>query len=321
MAEGKPIRVAREAGLTASPRPGGAGPRGQRPAPLRPQELSEHRERRVRLGSYLLGFCLLLGLAWLGLYIAAAFPPNGVPSTVFGNVLDYTSDAPVVNATVTLENTTLSTTTDSTGNFTLPSVPSGAVHVRIDAEGYRNTTFALFILPQTGSAPSLYNGFHLLVQRGDGPNFEDAVGARTASVEACLAIFGVGVALNALGFMASRTRRRYGHAVLGSVGAFLSVGFYLGPLLGLVAYILLRGARESFADRRSLFSPGTGPALYAEDDEDEDDDEGAGGDDEEGGAAADEDGDEGDLEQGAADKGEPPKSEGDKPEAPKGGSP
>ncbi len=276
MAEGKPMRVAREAGLTASSRAGGAGSAGQRPSRLRPGELAESRERRVRLGGYLLGFSLLLGLAWIGLYLAAAFPPTDVPSTFYGTVLDYSSDAPIANATVAIENTALANTTDAAGNFTLQGVLSGPVRVVIKAAGYRNTTFALFILPPNSGSPSIYNGYRLLVQRGEGEAFEDAVGPRTASIEACLAIFAIGIVLNAVGFMASRTRRRYGHAVLGAVGAFLSVGFYLGPLLGLVAYILLRGGREVFADRRSLFSPGTGPPLYDEEDErdgDEEDDE------------------------------------------------
>ena len=282
MADPKPVRVAREAGLTASPRSGAAGPQGQRQARLRPGELALHRERRVRVGSYLLGFSLLLGLAWMGLYLAAAFPATGVPSTLVGTVLDYTSDAPVVNATVSIENTTLSTTSDEAGNFTLYGVPSGPVRVRIDAAGYRNTTFALFILPPSSGDPGIYNGFRLMVQRGDGPLFEDAVGPRTASVGACLAIFAVGIVLNAVGYLATRTRRRYGHAVLGAVGAFLSVGFYIGPLLGLVAYILLRGAREAFKDRRSLFGAATGPPLYDEEDEGEDHEGNEGDEDDEG---------------------------------------
>lgn len=267
MADPKPLRVAREAGLTASRGSSAGGPAGPRGPRLRPAELAEHRLRRVRLGSYLLGFSLLLGLAWMGLYLAAAFPPTGVPSTLVGTVLDYTSDSPVVNATVSIENTTLSTASDAAGNFTLTGVPSGPVRLRIDAAGYRNTTFALFILPPSSGDPKIYNGFRLMVQRGDGPVFEDAVGPRTASVGACLAIFAVGIVLNAVGYLSTRTRRRYGHSVLGAVGAFLSVGFYIGPLLGLVAYILLRGAREAFLDRRSLFSPGTGPPLYDEEEE------------------------------------------------------
>lgn len=176
-----------------------------------------------------------------------------------------------MNATVAIEDSTLSTTTDAAGNFTLPGVPSGAVRVRIDAAGYRNTTFGLFLLPRSSGNASPYEGFRLMIQRGDGPVIVDEVGPRTALLGTCLAIFAVGIVLNAVGFLSTRTRRRYGHAVLGSVGAFLSVGFYIGPLLGLVAYILLRGAREAFSDRRALLSPGTGPPLYDEGDEEGDD--------------------------------------------------
>lgn len=305
------MRVAREAGLTASPRRAGARPAGPPAARLGQKEIAQNRERRARLGSYLLGFSLLLGLAWLGLYIGAAFPESGVPSTFYGVALDDTTNAPIGNATVTIENTNLSATTDATGNFTIPRVASGPIRVNISKVGYHNTTFALYILPQSGPSPSPYNGFRLLLKVGDGPVFEDALAPRTASIQACLAIFAAGVALNGLGYMASRTRRRYGHAVLGSVGAFLSVGFYIGPLLGLVAYILLRGARDAFSDRRSLFSPGTGPRLYEDEDDHEDDDEDE---------AEEDDTDKSATAHNRAAEAQAPDSPGEKGEAPKEGS-
>ena len=88
--------------------------------------------------------------------------------------------------------------------------------------------------------------------------------------------------LTAVGLLAIINRSRYGHAILGGLGACLSIGFFIAPLLGLVAILLVVGAREEFRDRKPIFTvepslPLREAELAQDEDDQEDEGDGAGG--------------------------------------------
>ncbi len=56
--------------------------------------------------------------------------------TIHGNVIDEASNVPLAYATVVLQNTTIGTTTDSLGNFTLTNVPIGRYDIVVSYLGY-----------------------------------------------------------------------------------------------------------------------------------------------------------------------------------------
>lgn len=271
MDEGSKGPAAREGGLRvaqrgALPRDAGLGfPRGRRAA------LAEHRERRVRLASMLLAVSLLLGIGQLGSFFSVSLPSASAPGAYAGQLTDARTDAPVVNATVRVVAANVTVATDASGNFTIRGIPSGRTDIVVSATNYVTTTFTVFANPLSSSSDPNVTRERLRINDGSGSAALDTTQARDAFVGVCLVILVAGLALTAVGFLATLSRRRYSYAILGGVGAVLAVGFYVGALLGLIAVMLLRGAREQFADPRSLFAPGDVP-LYT-DEEDTDDEE------------------------------------------------
>ena len=74
-------------------------------------------------------------LAWL-----AAAAAGAQSRTIKGNATDVTTGDPLAGVTVTVEGTTLSTTTASDGTFTIANAPPGTVNVSMRAPGYRGAT-------------------------------------------------------------------------------------------------------------------------------------------------------------------------------------
>ena len=71
---------------------------------------------------------------------------NTTTGTVTGTVINEVTAAPLSNATVTVAGRGLSTTTDSTGNFTLPGVPQGPQTLTVSLSGFNNATKAVTVV-------------------------------------------------------------------------------------------------------------------------------------------------------------------------------
>lgn len=185
----------------------------------------------------------------------------------------------MVNATVVVANSNLTTSSDDLGNFTLTGLPAGTTRFTVTKENYTTTTFIVFIAPSpSGRLPLVADGLPLkpcavTVNVTCPPATVDNTGARGPFVATCLSVIGIGIALSGLGLMATLSRRRYQHALLGGVGGFLAIGFFLGALLGLVAIFLLRGARQEFKDQRALFGASEVPPLLEEEDDEEEEEQ------------------------------------------------
>lgn len=84
-----------------------------------------------------LGFILLT--AWEGINTLQAAPiPTELPPSVqkvTGVVLDSSTDEPLIGATLLVEGTTIGTTTDADGKFTLTGVPSSAKKIKVSYIG------------------------------------------------------------------------------------------------------------------------------------------------------------------------------------------
>src|SRR3989475_5936651 len=82
--------------------------------------------------------CALAALA-----CAAAGAAGAQPRIIKGEVTDVTSGDALPGVSVTIEGTTLSTTTASDGTFNIPDAPSGTLTVQLRAPGYRGATVSV----------------------------------------------------------------------------------------------------------------------------------------------------------------------------------
>ncbi|MGH2759614.1 MAG: carboxypeptidase regulatory-like domain-containing protein, partial [Actinomycetota bacterium] len=91
--------------------------------------------------------------------VAVAVAPNGAhettvnlnpaPGSVAGVVRDQASDEPIAGATVALVETTLSTTTDADGRYSIADVSRGSYTVRASAEDYVTEDVPITVAPGT----------------------------------------------------------------------------------------------------------------------------------------------------------------------------
>ena len=72
--------------------------------------------------------------------------PSGPPGTVTGIVTNALTGQPIAGATVRVDNSTASTTTDSNGRFTLNNAPSGSQTLRTTASGFVTETRTITIV-------------------------------------------------------------------------------------------------------------------------------------------------------------------------------
>src|SRR5437870_2741003 len=82
--------------------------------------------------------CALAALA-----CAAAGAAGAQPRIIKGEVTDVTSGDALPGVSVTIEGTTLSTTTASDGTFNIPDAPSGTLTVQLRTPGYRGATISV----------------------------------------------------------------------------------------------------------------------------------------------------------------------------------
>lgn len=244
---------------------------------------------------------LLLGLAYLATFLSVALVPSGVPGAFSGMVVDL-YDAPIANATITFESagSNVSTFTDEGGNFTVTNITSGKTTITVSKANFTTVRFLVYVLPAPAApAPPPFRD-KMPIPAGNDTITADYVSARDQLVATCLVVLVIGNVLTTVGVVATITKRRYKMVVLGGIGSVLSIGFYMGPLLGIVATILARSARDQFKDQRGLFTPSDVPPLRGskgEDEEDDDDsDEGEDEDGEEEDEAEDDDTDDGEGE-------------------------
>jgi hypothetical protein len=277
------LKVARQSAL---PRDAGLGPKAPSGAGA-----SLQAERRLKLAAGLLAVCILLGIGQIAEFYILNFPAPGTPGAYSGQLRDSANQSLIEDASVFMVDGNFTVVSDVDGNFTLTNVSAGVTHLTVSKANYTTTTFIVFVTPSpSGKPPLVADG--LRIDPGHGTATVDFTGARGTFVAVCLTIVGIGVALNGLGLTAALSRRRYQHALLGGVGAFLSIGFFLGALLGLISIFLLRGARPAFGDQRALFTPSDVPSLLEEEEDDGegeaagDDEQGGGGDSPKGGASS-----------------------------------
>jgi hypothetical protein len=253
------------------------------------QTASPRAARSMTLVPAMMGTALLLGMAYLATFVSVAFFPTGVPGAFSGQVVNVDA-APIPNATIVVEGATsnVTTYTDEGGNFTLTNISSGKTVMVVSKANYTSVRFILYVLPAPAAgAPPPFRD-QLPLPAGNGTVTADFVSARDQLVSTCLVVLVIGNLLTGVGVVATITKRRYKMVVLGGIGSVLSIGFYMGPLMGIVATILARSARDQFKDQRGLFTPSEVPPLRGAqgggdgEDEAEDSDEGEAEDSDEG---------------------------------------
>ncbi|MEY2733695.1 MAG: hypothetical protein RL340_754 [Gemmatimonadota bacterium] len=96
--------------------------------------------RDGRLAVRRLAVALLLSLV---LPLRAAEAQGTATARLRGNLVDATTQAPIVGARVVIAATGRFVATDTTGRFELTEIPSGVIRFFVTAEGYPRTTFVL----------------------------------------------------------------------------------------------------------------------------------------------------------------------------------
>lgn len=242
----------RTPGLSSPQAPG--APRG---SPLeaphaRTRSLAIHRERRLKVATALLVLSLALGALQFYEFVAVSFAPPSEAVELQGRVLDDTA-APVADAVVEIPALSRSTRTDADGNFTLSNVTVGRTVIIVSKDGYKTSTFTIYVAPVSLDSRQARTPGALQIPPGQGTFSQDLSATRDLFVNSCLVTLVIGLLLTLMGLVALVGRRRYRHAVLGGVGAFIWAFLFIGPLLGFAAIILIYGAREEFEDSRPLF--------------------------------------------------------------------
>lgn len=263
--------------------------------------------RRLSIVRVLLITSLALGIVHLATFLTVAYFPVGVPGSIDGLVIGN-DQSPIADANISVIDPPWNVTavTDAGGNFTIAGVPSGKATLRVEHANYTTLTVVVYVVPPARAAgvPPAFRD-QIQLHRGEGNETDDYTKGRDASVTTCLIILVIGDVLTVMGIISVLTRRRYMMAVLGGIGGVLGMGLYIGALLGILAAILVQGARSEFKDQRGLILPSDAPRLSSEDEDDEPsdaDDDADEGEDEEGAEEADGEGDATD-----ADEEEPPK--------------
>ncbi len=218
----------------------------------RQQSAAIHRDRRLRVVTVLLALTLALGLFWTYEFYGVAASP-GEPIGDFGGLVIDPVDRPVAGALVTVEGLDTNATTDANGSFRLHDVPSGRLTLTVKKSGYVTTSFTVYAAP-VPEGTVLAQAELLRVEAGSGVRSQDLATARDWWFTACMSTFLIGTVMNAVGLVAVIGRRRYKHAMLGPIGAMVSVGALFGLVLGMVSMFLLMGTRDEFEDRRSIFA-------------------------------------------------------------------
>lgn len=111
-----------------------------------------------RLSISLFPICLFLLVGSLCSVSVSAEPPSGYQMiksdstyTITGTVVDFSTNKPVTNATVAIQNQDISVQTNSSGTFELDNLNKGTYMVKITAEGYREYDNTMKAGPNTQS--------------------------------------------------------------------------------------------------------------------------------------------------------------------------
>jgi len=208
--------------------------------------------RLPALAAVLLLAALVLGGATLFTFVREGAAIG--PGDYYGRVVDDQTTEPVADAVVEAQALGLNTTTDAGGNFSFLNIPSGKVELVITKTGYKSTTFIVYVIARGAGGVSPSSPEVLRLPPGAGDATVDNVQQRDVVRTACLIIIPIGLVLTIVGLVAVINRSRYGHAILGGLGACLSIGFFIAPILGLLAILLVVGAREEFRDRKPIFT-------------------------------------------------------------------
>lgn len=107
------------------------------------------RIRSARSGKRSLGKIAMICLTVLGTGSLSAQAQPDAGATIAGTVTEATSRAPVGLATIAIEGTTFSTTSDPTGRYRLEHVPAGPQVIRVIRIGYAPSHRSL-VIPATG---------------------------------------------------------------------------------------------------------------------------------------------------------------------------
>ncbi len=161
-----------------------------------------------------------------------------------GEVYDE-GENPIENVSVYLiDNTTkLVAKTDAKGYFSLTNISAGKHVIRLEKEGYKTVVAEIFVMP--ANLPALKDKF--IMKKGEGEVKEKTAFAIIIKFFPYLAILFVMVSIPALiGGIFCFLKKYFVIAIVGAIFGIISIGFFIGSILSIVALVLILLSKDEF---------------------------------------------------------------------------
>jgi len=172
---------------------------------------------------------------------------------ISGLVLDA-GGAPIDNATLSVEGTHISVTTDATGHYQMLGVPGGYQQITLEKSGYNTIIRHVFIVPENGDDSQNW-GNRMVITDDTELNYTMTPGTgtftygeeggfmTTEGVETLVMLFGVVFTICAIGAIVGGAyalkTEKYHVTIIGAVMGIFSVGFGIGSILAIIALLIL----------------------------------------------------------------------------------
>jgi len=213
--------------------------------PIHPSvHLDKHSWKPVVAGILLI-VIFLLGTVMAGalLFSLDAMTDTGMASTYTGTVSDEDGIA-LSGVTVTVEETGVTTATDSSGDFEFTNITGGKHTLVFTMSGYKTLEAEVFVLPWDITLPAQ----DFTMEQGTGTTSQRGLMLTVLDLAPALAAGILALSLVALvGGILALLRKHFVIAVVGAVCGIIA-GFFsiVGIPLGIIALVLLLISREEF---------------------------------------------------------------------------
>jgi hypothetical protein len=172
---------------------------------------------------------------------------------------------PISNATVSVEGTHISVTTDALGHYQMLGVPGGYQNITLQKIGYNTIIRNVYIVPD-GQDSSTAWGNQMVITEDTELNYTMTVGSETfiygdegnmmsmEGMESIVMLFGVVFVICAIGSIIGGSyalkSEKYPVTIIGAVMGIFSVGFGVGSILAIIALLILILSSNEFNGKR-----------------------------------------------------------------------
>ena len=238
--------------------------------PRRPPKRKKSQKPKIAGG--LLIVVAVLGMLFSLMMIGSGFfldNIEGIPfsdggtTDIEGRVINNSGE-PIEGVTISIIDTDLSTTTDSSGYYDLADVPNGFQEIRVERNGYKTIIYKTYIHSGESTSENYHFGdveidrdgteIDFTMDQGTGTNSygfdRELVESILGGLHGFLTFIGVVTLICSIvaliGGIFALKRENYGIVVAGSVVGIFSFGFAIGSILAIIALFVLLLASDEF---------------------------------------------------------------------------